>query len=212
MKISETSKLNARSWSLQAVDHCPGSKKADGTLVDACMGCYATTGFYKMPNTIKARIHNSEDWKQETWVGGMVHALQDDKLFRWFDSGDMYHIDLADKIYQVMKATPDTRHWLPTRMAKFPKFQKIINKMMELPNVMVRFSSDSINGEFDSRHGSVIVPDAVSAPIGTKVCEAYSRGGNCGPCSSCWDKAVAVIAYPQHGKKIKKVWKLQQTA
>jgi hypothetical protein len=208
MKISNTTKLNARSWSLQAVTNCPGSKE-NGKLVPACSGCYATTGYYRMPNAINARNHNAEDWKRDSWVNDMVTEIQNDKLFRWFDSGDMYHINLAKKILQIMKATPNTRHWMPTRMAKFPKFQKIIKEMNDLPNVAVRFSSDSINGEFDSRHGSVIIPDANSVPEGVKVCESYSRGGKCANCSDCWDKSIKVIGYVQHGLKMKKVWRLQ---
>lgn len=212
MKISQTSKLNARSWSLQAVETCPGSRGEDGNLVPACSGCYATTGAYVWSTTIAPRAHNKEDWKRPEWVSDMVNALKKDKLFRWFDSGDMYHHELAEKIYQVMEQTPNTKHWLPTRMAKFTKFQSIINKMMNLDNVMVRFSSDSINGEYDSRHGSVIIADAVSAPEGVTVCGAYSRGGKCGECNACWDKNVKVIGYPQHGHKMKKVFKMSLVA
>ena len=95
---------------------------------------------------------------------------------------------------------------------KFPKFQSVIKKMMELDNVSVRFSSDSINGEFDDRHGSVIIADSESAPAGVTVCGAYSRGGKCGDCSACWDKSVKVIGYPQHGRKMNKVFKMSLVA
>jgi hypothetical protein len=45
IRISVTSKLDGiRSWSLQALETCPGSIADDGGLVDACKGCYATTG------------------------------------------------------------------------------------------------------------------------------------------------------------------------
>ena len=39
VKISVTSKLDGiRSWSLQALDTCPGSIESPGVLVDACKG------------------------------------------------------------------------------------------------------------------------------------------------------------------------------
>jgi hypothetical protein len=212
MKISKTSKLNARSWSLQAVETCPGSRGADGQLVPACSGCYATTGCYNFSTTKAPREHNKQDWQRPEWVADMIEALKKDKLFRWFDSGDAYHVDLAEKIYQVMKGTPNTKHWLPTRMAKFSKFQPVLEKMQKLENVMVRFSSDSITGEFSEKHGSVIIPDAESAPKGVTVCQAYTRGGKCSDCSACWDKGVSVIGYPQHGKKMAKVFKLALVA
>lgn len=162
IRLSKTSKLDGiLSWSLQAVETCPGSVAAGGGLVDACKGCYATTGNYNYPNVKAPRIENKEDWKRTEWIDDMVKALDSSRYFRWFDSGDMYSLDLAEKIYQVMSLTPWVKHWLPTRMAKFSKFKAIIDKMQALPNVMVRFSSDSVNGAFIAgMHGSVIVPDA----------------------------------------------------
>ena len=62
IKISTTSKLDGiRSWSLQALDTCPGSISSPGELVDACRGCYATTGNYNYPNVKAPRISNKED-------------------------------------------------------------------------------------------------------------------------------------------------------
>jgi hypothetical protein len=40
------------------------------------------------------------------WVDDMVSELDSDRYFRWFDSGDVYDIRLARKIYEVMKRTP----------------------------------------------------------------------------------------------------------
>src|ERR1035437_5440489 len=140
VKLSKTSKLGTKSWSLQAIDTCPGSADGKGGLVDACSGCYATTGFYVMDSVKAPRLSNQEDWKREEFVADMVHALRKETHFRWFDSGDLYDLNLAKKVYQVMQQTPNTRHWLPTRMAKFSKFIATLNGMQALPNVMVRFS------------------------------------------------------------------------
>ena len=76
----------------------------------------------------------------------MVAELDNDRYFRWFDSGDMYSIKLAQKMLEVMKRTPWVNHWLPTRMHKFAKFAAVIAEMEALPNVVVRLSSDSITG------------------------------------------------------------------
>jgi len=104
-------------------------------------------------------------------------------------------------------------HWLPTRMHKFPKFAHVFARMEALPNVKVRFSSDSIQGEYiEGLHGSVIGPDAATfqARDGVKLCEAYLHGGNCSGCRACWDKDVPLIAYPAHGLKMARVIKLKQ--
>lgn len=206
VQLSKTSKLDGiRSWSLQALETCPGSV-VKGKLVDACSGCYATTGMYNMPNVIQPREFNREDWKREEWVPEMVEALKKQKYFRWFDSGDMYDIKLAHKILAVMEATPHVKHWLPTRMAKFTKFGSVIMAMQALPNVMVRFSSDSVTGEYQQGvHGSVICQTANDKPEGTKLCEAYDHNGKCDGCRACYNKDIPVIAYPAHGRKMAKV-------
>jgi hypothetical protein len=142
----------------------------------------------------------------------MVASLNKDRFFRWFDSGDMYDLKLAKKILAVMEQTPWVSHWLPTRMMKFKKFGSVLASMQALPNVVVRFSSDSVFGEFDSRHGSVIVPDPESAPEGTKLCQAYQHGGKCNGCRACYDKSVSVVAYPAHGRKMDKVIRIALAA
>ena len=213
IRISVTSKLDGiRSWSLQAIDTCPGSLGSDGQLVAACSGCYATTGNYRFSNVKAPREHNKEDWKRDGWENDMVAALENDDHFRWLDSGDLYAVALARKVYNVMKRTPWVSHWLPTRMMKFRKFHAVLTAMQALPNVMVRFSSDSVLGEFDRRHGSVIVPDAASVPEGATLCRAYEHGGKCNGCRACYDKAVPVIAYPAHGKTMSKVIRIALAA
>ena len=214
VKLSKTSKLDGiLSWSLQALDTCPGSISAPGVLVDACKGCYATTGNYKYPNVKAPRIHNREDWQRLEWVDDMVKALGDSRYFRWFDSGDMYSLGLAEKILEVMVRTPWCKHWLPTRMHKFHKFSMVLKSMQALDNVMVRISSDSITGEYiKGLHGSVITPTADNVPEGTQLCRAYDHEGKCSGCRACWDKALPVIAYPAHGKKMNKVIMFKKAA
>lgn len=217
MKISVTSKLDGiRSWSLQALDTCPGSIAAPGELVDACKGCYATTGNYRFENVKAPRRHNKEDWARLEWVDDMVQELNKDRFFRWFDSGDMYALGLAEKMLEVMKRTPWVKHWLPTRMHKFPKFALVLREMAALPNVSVRFSSDSVTGEYTKKlHGSVIIPAPEDVKKGMKLCEAYLNDGKCKGCRACYDKKVKVIAYPAHGvsmHKVIRIIKLEKTA
>jgi hypothetical protein len=97
-------------------------------------------------------------------------------------------------------------------MAKFSKFADVIQRMQALPNVMVRFSSDSVDGVFDAQHGSVIIPDADNVPDGATLCRAYQHDGKCNGCRACYSKDVAVIAYPAHGKKMAKVIRILKNA
>jgi len=200
VKLSITSKLDGiRSWSLQAGETCPGAIGAA-----ACAGCYAMGGNYRYPNVKAPRIHNREDWKRDAWVDDMVKALDSDRYFRWFDSGDAYSLALAEKILEVMKRTPWLKHWIPTRMGKFAKFAPVLSRMASLDNVSLRFSSDSIMGEYRPEHGSTIFPTIDHVTHGVKPCLAYESEGKCNGCRSCWDKSVPVIGYIAHGKTMLK--------
>ena len=204
VKLSKASKMPGRSWSLQALDTCPGSKKRDGSLVDACSGCYATQGNYRFKNVKAPREHNREDWKRDQWVDDMVAELDNDRYFRWFDSGDVYDVRLAFKILEVMKRTPWCNHWLPTRMHKFSKFKAVLAEMSALPNVVVRLSSDSITGDTVEGPQTSTIATVDNVPGDALVCEAYSREGKCGPCRACWSKDVALVCYIGHGKSMEK--------
>jgi hypothetical protein len=143
----------------------------------------------------------------------MVAALRNDRFFRWFDSGDMYALPLAEKILEVMTLTPDVRHWLPTRMHKFSKFASVIARMQALPNVMVRPSSDSVTGEYTAGvHGSTIVPSIDQVPAGATLCHAANNAGKCGACRACYSKDVPVVAYVAHGRSMMKIVREQLAA
>lgn len=206
LKLSKAGKMPCKSWSLQAIDTCPGSIGPDGELVDPCKGCYATSGNYRFPNVKAPRLSNREDWRRSGWVADVVASLERESYFRWFDSGDVYALPLARKILAVMKRTPHVKHWLPTRMHKFAKFAPVFAAMEALPNVVVRYSSDSIQGEtVPGRNTSTIVSDAAQLPDTATLCPAYDRGGKCLDCRACWDQSVPVIAYPAHGATMLKL-------
>lgn len=212
--LSKTSKLGTLSWSLQALNTCPASVNLEtGELVDACKGCYATAGQYNY-STVKApREYNRWAWKQEDFVEQFVNALQGVSHFRWFDSGDMYSIELASKMWNIMERTPNTKHWLPTRMHKFKKFHSVLNAMNELENVCVRLSSDSIMGEHvekpitvHTENNSTIIPSDYVAGFekdGAFICKAPEQGGKCLKCRACYDKDIKTIAYIGHGRVMK---------
>ena len=209
--LSKTSKLGCLSWSLQAFETCPGSV-SDGVVVDACKFCYARMGMYNMPDVKSLRARNKDDWQSDDWVSRMIDKLSKQTHFRWFDSGDMYSLSLAEKILDVMRGTPHVKHWLPTRMHKFEKFKPVLFDMMQLDNVCVRLSSDSVTGEVLP----VEVPNSTIVPMaGTGVgyeCIAYKQGGKCLDCRACWDKSIKTIAYPYHGRSLAKVIKIVKAA
>ena len=204
-KLSRASKMPCKSWSLPAWEACPSARDQKGKPVDACEYCYALTGAYRFPSTIKARQHNMQDWKREGWVDAMVKAIGKSEYFRWFDSGDVYCEELAQKIYKVMLSTPNCKHWLPTRMHKDPEVYDWLRSMNVLDNVVVRYSSDSVHGKrLKFRTNSTIIQNADDfvPEKGYALCRAYSRNGKCKSCRACWSKNVRTVAYALHGHKV----------
>jgi Gene product 88 len=178
-KISQTSKLSARSWSLQARESCPGSIGENGQPVEACAACYATQGSYNFPAVIESRAFNRDDWKRSDFVASMVQALQNDRYFRLFDSGDFVSVELAQKWLEIFRACPWVSFWVPTRSHKFEKFRQVFDQMKKLQNVALRFSSDSITGEFTpGLHGSIILHPDAPTPEGVTRCNSPGRAEN----------------------------------
>jgi hypothetical protein len=92
-------------------------------------------------------------------------------------------------------------------MYKFKKYQHVLKLMQDLPNVVVRYSSDSVNGEIiEGKTTSTIFSDQV--PTGALECQAYQHDGKCNGCRACYSKDVPVIAYKAHGIKMAKVIKI----
>ena len=112
-----------------------------------------------------------------------------------------------------MAATPWVQHWLPTRMHKFAKFAPVIAAMEALPNVVVRRSSDSVDGQtVAGANSSTIFSSVDQLPAGATVCRAYEHGGKCNGCRACYAKDVPVIAYKAHGVKMAKVIRIMAAA
>jgi hypothetical protein len=98
-------------------------------------------------------------------------------------------------------------------MYKFAKFDAILAKMEALPNVMVRRSSDAVDGTFTAGlHGSTIIPAGMPVPAGVVACTAPENDGKCNGCRACYSKDVAVVGYIAHGRKMAKVIKLAVAA
>jgi hypothetical protein len=202
--LSKASKMPGKSWSLQAGDTCPGSiNPLTKEVIEVCADCYAKTGFYRMDNVKAPRLSNRKDWKRTDWADDMVAALDNERWFRWFDSGDIYTAALAQKIYEVARRTPWCNHWIPSKSYNIPKIRYWLDRLKELPNVSVRFSSPSTNGVYTSTHGSVVVQSVTDTIKEGKMCDAYTRGGKCGPCRACWDSSINLVVYPLHTPKKK---------
>ena len=193
IKITEgftrTSKMPGLSFRLPAWECKTGSKlrKVKGSV---CASCYALKGNYTRYPAIKAaQYRRLEAMKSPLWVDAMVTVIKRQKWFRWHDAGDVQDLQHLNNIFKICKATPDTRHWLPTREAW------IKDHLASKPdNLVIRFSPPMVNQRApESWPNSSMVIDK-----GFYTCPAPSQGGKCGSCRQCWDGDVKVVSYGKH--------------
>ena len=120
----------------------------------------------------------------------MVHLNNSKKpdVFRWHDSGDVQDLDHLNKIYSVCRATPDKRHWLPTREAW------IKDHLTDKPNnLVIRFSAPMVD-----QRAPESWPNSSEVVTSGATCPAAQQDNECRDCRQCWDPMVKTIKYGKH--------------
>ncbi len=155
-----------------------------------CSSCYAMKGNYTRYPAIKAaQYRRLEAIKHPDWVAAMVAVIKRQKFFRWHDAGDVQRSEHMQKILEVCRLTPDTKHWLPTQERQF------LPDPEEVPdNLVIRLSRSKIDGP---------VPAAWSHDSGVttgeaRTCPAPDQGGKHTDCRACWNKDIKSVIYGKH--------------
>ncbi len=199
-KLSKASKMPCKSFSLPVTEEvCKGMKDSKGNIKPVCKACYAKKGFYNMPVVKDLRDHNLLSTKQldNTFVNSMVEQLRKAKYFRWFDSGDIYSDKLLARIYWICKNTPNTKHWIPTKARELFS-QELWKDLEALSNVTIRYSSPSILGLYEGKHGSVVSQAIHKSTKDLYYCPASKQKGKCETCRACWNPNIKVVSYLKH--------------
>ena len=185
--MTRTSKMPGLSYSLPAWECKTGSKlrKVPGSV---CASCYALKGNYtRYPEIKRAQYVRLQALKHPLWVDAMTAQVKRQKYFRWHDAGDVQDLDHLNKIYEVCRLTPDTKHWMPTREAWIK--DHLNNKP---DNLVIRFSPPMIGQRNESwPNSSMVVTENATCP-------APAQGGKCGSCRQCWDPEVKIVSYGKH--------------
>ena len=176
------------SYSLPAWECQTGSKlrKVKGT---PCFGCYALKGNYiRYPAIKKAQYRRLNSLTDDSWTVAMVSQIKRQKYFRWHDAGDVQSVDHMNKIFEVCRQTPDTKHWLPTQERPY-----LPDGAMVPDNLVIRLSGSKVNGPAPTawKHTSSVVTKGASCP-------APSQGGKCRECRACWTKSIKNVSYGKH--------------
>jgi hypothetical protein len=139
--------------------------------------------------------------------------------FRWHDSGDLqggWHLrailEVSRRTLRVEmadKTVGPIRHWLPTRE------YGVVNAVLSTgeptdmvpSNLVIRLSAHMVDGELPSQLAfrlGVLVSGVHSDTIlegsadDVHRCPAYTQGGKCVSCRTCWDGAAFAVSYPKH--------------
>lgn len=201
IKLSKPSKLNCLSFGIPNDEAtCIGKRDDNGVLKPVCKGCYAGKGFYNMTNVKQALERNKELTMEDSFIHDMVESLNRMKsnYFRWFHSGDIYSNEFLTKVIAICQQTPQVKHWIPTKSRELLN-QELWKTLESLPNVTVRYSSPSIMGHWEEKHGSTV--NSVFLEKSTKglfQCPAPTQENKCNKCHACWNKNIKVVQYLKH--------------
>lgn len=194
--LSNPSKMPGFSYGLPAKE-CKIGSKLRNIKGSTCEKCYALKGMYAFGNVQAAQYKRLESIYSPDWVPAMVKLISGQEYFRWHDSGDLQSIEHLFNICKIVAATPDTKHWLPTRekglileyLRRFGAFPK---------NLVVRLSAAMIDSN------AVKLPGINTSSVHNKKqaigfeCPAPLNNNECGNCRACWNKSIDNVSYHQH--------------
>lgn len=221
--LSSPGKMPCKSVSYKAGQPftCPrGSKlmKVPGTV---CYFCYGSDGLYSTPAVRVAQDRRFNllmyakrfPARQEEWIKSLVSKIGRHDFFRWHETGDIQDETHWAMMEQVMRRTPHTRHWVPTKEVDFMK--SLIDEIGAdaLPyNTNVRVSAGWIGQRIevpfplttssvsDYTSGVIVADPGYNCPA----THDKSYEGFCGNCRACWSDSVANVNYKLHlGSRMK---------
>ena len=197
--LSTPGKMPCYSINLPATECKTGAKLAQvpGTT---CHGCYALKGRYRFKTTKRAMARRLGALLHPQWVQAMTALISGHKYFRWHDSGALQSVTHFKNILEVAKATPSTRHWLPTRESGL---MKLIDPDVIPKNLIIRVSATKVNGpapRWWPWTSTVQEPGTMrsSHVQDSRQCPAPDQGGKCKSCRACWSRDIPNVTYAKH--------------
>jgi hypothetical protein len=186
--MTRTSKMPGLSYSLPAWE-CKTGSKLRKIKNSVCSACYALKGNYTRYKAIKAAQYvRLASLNNELWTAAIVTQIKRQKYFRWHDAGDVQDVQHLNKIYEVCRLTPGTKHWMPTREAW------IKDHLDGKPdNLVIRFSAPMID-----QAAPASWPNSSEVVTEGATCPAPQQGNSCGDCRNCWNPEIKTIKYGKH--------------
>ena len=158
--LTNTSKMPCYSYGIPAYTCKVGGQLRREVENSVCSKCYAHRSRYIIKNVkdsyhrryervLEALKDNGSHLDYVNWVEAMTYLINSygSKYFRWFDSGDLLSVRHLEMIIDVVRATPDVMHWLPTLEYEVVyRYWCENGKLDQIPNLVIRMSTPVIDG------------------------------------------------------------------
>jgi hypothetical protein len=135
---------NAITFSLPAVDTCPGASEKCKSV------CYATKGCFTF-KSVEQKLQ--KQWKisqRKDFADIAIKFLSKRKqgtIFRIHPAGDFYDLLYAVKWWKIIKNSPHITFWCYTRSWRVSKILPALKQLAKLPNCHMWFSCDEETGK-----------------------------------------------------------------
>jgi hypothetical protein len=205
---TRNSKMPGSAFAISATECKVGSKlaKVEGST---CGRCYALKLQKMRPSVNEGWTANYLKATQliaqhpEKWAQAMAFQIRraaektGQPYHRWFDSGDLQSVEMLRAIVLTCEATPEVKHWLPTREAKMVR--DYLKTHGDFPlNLVVRVSSTMIGDAPIAGHANTSTVHRKGTECEGHACPASHQGNACGECRCCWSREVSNVSYPLH--------------
>jgi len=211
--LGQPSKMPGAAYGIDAFQCRAGSALVDDPT-STCSGCYARRNFYRYWHAaVAARAKRQAAIRHRYWIEAMIVLILDyveaggEPAFRWHDSGDLHGAWHLAAICAVAEATPNVRHWLPTR--EYGDVVQYLRAGGVIPdNLTVRLSAHYIGKAPEVPAEIAHLPTSTTHRLGERpplrqkgaiVCHAIDSAVNmCRNCRACWDGRVTNVSYRMH--------------
>ena len=166
-----------------------------------CASCYAMKGRYAFDNVQNAlyrrlellRAALTDPAQRGRYVAAFEVLLADVPHSRWHDSGDLQSGEHLNLICDIARATPKTRHWLPTReRGILARYTGTVPR-----NLVIRLSAAMVDGAPSAAWTHTSSVHKATEGLGY-VCPSSKQGNVCGACRACWNPKVKNVSYKFH--------------
>ena len=188
--LTYTTKMPGPSYNTPA-SRCITGAKLRNVKNSVCSSCYALKGNYKrFPKVEEALERRFQSLGHGSWIEAMATLIKKHKFFRWHDAGDIQSINHLENIFAVCRLTPGTKHWMPTREAKF---LTLMDPDIVPKNLIIRMSSHMID-----QAPVKFWPWTSTVTTKKATCPAPKQDNKCGSCRACWSRSVSTVSYGKH--------------